>query len=361
MKRLSSVLGALALSLPLASQSFGTVLTLDNDPAGNSVTVQLRAPNGALIPFASFATGGTGTGAGLGSQGALASNRSGSLLLAVNPGSDEVTLFRSFFGVFLWRLDTAATCGHRPTSVAVHGRLVYVLNADSDSVQGFRIAGGRLRRLNNANYGLSQAGAAAAQVGFSPDGDHLVVTERATDTITIFPVRRNGRLGQPVHAPSVGQTPFGFEFRADGTLVVSEAAGGAAGASTVSSYRITAAGGLQVVTGAAPTMQSAACWIAISADGASAYTTNTASGTLSGFDVDGSGQLTLLDPNGITGDLGSAARPIDAAFSRSGAFLYVLDSGNDEIRGFRRMPDGSLAPLGVAIPLGDGAAGLLAR
>ena len=27
-------------------------------------------------------------------------------------------------------------------------------------------------------------------------------------------------------------------------------------------YRITAAGGLQVVTGAAPTMQSAACWIA---------------------------------------------------------------------------------------------------
>jgi 6-phosphogluconolactonase (cycloisomerase 2 family) len=360
MKLLSILAGAL-LAVSASAQHFGTVFSLDNDPTDNRVHVMFRGPTGNLIPVGSHSTGGTGTGSGLGSQGALATNKSGRTLLAVNPGSNEVSLFRVIAGIYPVLLDREPSGGMRPTSVAVHGRLVYVLNADSDSITGFRRRGPRLIPIAGATYPLSGASVAAAQVGCSPDGSHLVVTERATDTIAVFPVKPNGRLGNAQFVPSAGPTPFGFLFRDDGTLVVSEAAGGAAGASVVSSYYIDGNGGLQVVTGAAATNQAAACWIAIPKNGDFAYTTNTADGTLSGFSLDATGNLALLDPSGVTGNLGAAARPIDFDFTGNGRFLYVLDSAGDEIRGFYRKPDGSLLPLSVQVPLADGHAGLLAR
>ncbi|MCA8951953.1 MAG: beta-propeller fold lactonase family protein [Planctomycetes bacterium] len=352
----------LALGATLHAQGFGfgAVYTLSNDTGGNAVEVTLRLPNGALWPFASFATGGDGTGMGLGSQGAIAGSCDAGRLVVVDPGSDELTMFRSFFGIFLFRTSTVSSGGDRPTSVAMDGRLVYALNADSDEVTGFRIQGNRLRPIPGASYGLSQSGAAGAQVGFSPNGDWLVVTERATDTITVFEVRPNGTLGAVQHNASAGMTPFGFEFRRDGLLVVSDAAGGAANASTTSTYRIQNDGTLATITAAAPTNQTAACWIALPPDGHFAYTTNTGSGNLTGYDVDAPGQLMLLDPSGVSGDLGTGASPIDASFDRSGRLLFVLDSGNDEIATFRRNADGSLTRLAATISLDDGAAGLLA-
>ena len=249
----------------------------------------------------------------------------------------------------------------RPTSVANHNRLVYVLNAGSDTVRGFRRQGSSLVAIPGATYALSQVGAGAAQVGFSPDGDYLVVTERATNQIGVFPVLPNGTLGAGSFQASAGATPFGFVFRKDGTLVVSEAVGGAVGASLASSYRIGNGGALQVITGAVATNQTAACWIAIPRNGKFAYTTNTGDGTVTGFDLNPAGALSLLDPSGVSGTLPAGAAPIDFEFTKNGRFLYVLDAGNDEIRGFYRRNDGSLVALATAVPLDDGAAGLLAR
>ena len=345
----------------VAAQGFGAIYTLDNDASDNSVQVTLRLPNGSLYPFASFATAGSGTGAGLGSQGALAASNDGHVLLAVNPGSNEVTLFRVLFGVFLWRQDVEDTGGVRPTSVAMHDQFVYVLNADSDSVRGFRRQGGNLVPIPGAVYPLSGNGVAAAQVGFSPDGHFLVVTERATDTIDVFRVLPNGRLGAGAFQSSAGPTPFGFQFRHDGALVVSEAAGGAAGASTVSTYRIHPNGMLETLTAAAPTGQSAACWIALAPSSPFAYTTNTGSGTLSGFGLDATGHAMLLDPSGVSGDLGPDARPIDAAFTPDGHFVYVLDAANDRIRALLRRPNGSLETLATSADTPDGSAGMIVR
>jgi 6-phosphogluconolactonase (cycloisomerase 2 family) len=333
---------------------------MTNDPTGNAVQVTLRLPNGNLLPLGSTPTGGAGTGMGLGSQGALAITENGNHLVAVNPGSDEVSLFRVWFNVLLVRTDVAPT-GSRPTSVAVHGNLVYVLNAGGDSVTGYRRQGGQLQPIAGATYQLSQTGAAAAQVGFSPDGSHLVVTERATNTIAVFRVLGNGRLGAVRFEPSAGATPFGFLFREDGVLVVSEAVGGAADASVTSSYRIHQNGSLQVLSAAVPTTESAACWIAIPRNGRFAYTTNTGSGTISGYSLDDAGQLALLDANGVTGDLGAAARPLDFDFDPQGRFLFVLDSAGDRLRVFRRLPDGGLELQATQLPLPDGSAGLLAR
>jgi 6-phosphogluconolactonase (cycloisomerase 2 family) len=355
------VFASLVLSTAVVAQPFGAVYTMTNAPNGNEVAVHLRLPGGGLVGFGRYETGGAGTGGALDSQGALAGSRSNRVVV-VNPGSDELTLFRAFFfDLFLLRTSTVDSGGSMPTSVAIHGDLVYALNAASDSISGFRIRGHRLRPIAGATYPLSQAGAGAAQVGFSPDGRWIVVTERMTDTIGVFEVHDDGTLGNARFNPSAGPTPFGFLFRSDGVLVVSEAAGGAPNASSTSSYRIGMDGTLATVSGAVPTHQTAACWVAIPRGGEFAYTTNTGSGTVSGYRLDQGGTLALLEPNGVSGDLGAAARPIDFEFDPSGRFLFTLDVGGDRISTFVRRADGSLALLPGSVPVPDGSAGLLAR
>jgi hypothetical protein len=49
----------------------GTVYTQSNSPAGNAVLAFSRAGDGTLTAQGSYPTGGTGTGANLGSQGAV--------------------------------------------------------------------------------------------------------------------------------------------------------------------------------------------------------------------------------------------------------------------------------------------------
>jgi putative transposase len=105
------------------------------------------------------------------------------------------------------------------------------------------------------------------EVGFDPSGDFLVVTEKATNKIDVFPVAPNGTLGAIMANASHGTTPFGFEFSDADTLIVSEAFGGAVDASAVSSYHLAPTGALTVVTGSAPTHQTAACWIATTPPG----------------------------------------------------------------------------------------------
>lgn len=354
-------LGILVGGSALPAQGFGAVFTLTNATSDNAVAVGLRLPSGRVLPLASFATGGSGTAAGLGSQGAIATSDDDQWLLAVNAGSDELSLFRVLHGVFLWRTDVVPSGGRTPTSVAVHGDLVYVLNAGAgNNVSGFRLQRGSLRPVTGATYALSQEGAAGAQVGFDPSGRFLIVTERATDRIDVFPVQRDGRLGALRSQASSGRTPFGFQFAGD-SLVVSEAFGGAANASTVSSYRLERDGSLTAVTAAAPTMQTAACWIAVPRGERFAYSTNTGSSSLTGFAVGRQGALTLLDANGVTGMLASGGAPIDADFEPRGRTLFVLDAAHDEIVAFARNGRGELRALPGSWSLPDGAAGVLAR
>src|SRR5262249_30202318 len=157
---------------------------------------------------------------------------------------------------------------------------------------------------------LSAPAAGPAQVSFAPDGDALVVTEKATNCVDVFPVDDDGRAGPVTCHPSVGKTPFGFAF-ADDILIVWEAFGGAPGASAATSY-VLEDDSLQPVTRSAPTTQTAACWIAITPDGRFAYATNTGSGTVTGYRVGRDGELVRLD-GGVTGTTGGA--PIDAGVS----------------------------------------------
>ena len=145
-----------------------------------------------------------------------------------------------------------------------------------------------------------------------------------------YPVAPDGTPGAPSVHPSIGKTPFGFTFTDDGTLLVSEAFGGAEKASAVSSYAVGNRGALTPISRSIPTQQTAACWMA--AWGDYAWAANAGSDTVSGYRVAQNGGLTLLDADGASGHTG--AGPLDDAVTPDGKFLYVLNGKGDSISGF---------------------------
>jgi 6-phosphogluconolactonase (cycloisomerase 2 family) len=97
----------------------------------------------------------------------------------------------------------------------------------------------------------------------------------------------------------------------------------------------------------------------ITGNGKFVYTSNTGSGTISGYRLSRAGELSLIDANGVTAT--TMAGPIDLALTRNDRLLYSLDSGAGTISAFRVTADGSLAPVPGASGLPTGASGLAAR
>jgi 6-phosphogluconolactonase (cycloisomerase 2 family) len=335
---------------------------MTNSPLGNSVAVYHRFPDGSLAPAGLVPTGGTGTGSGLGNQGGLILSEQGNRLLAVNAGSNQVSVF-AVAGGGLVLTDVEPSGGDTPASVTLHGDLVYVLNTGGvGNITGFKLSpDGRLAPLAGSTRPLSDSGTGPAQIAFSPSGDMLVVTEKATSRIDTYLVGEDGLAAGPNAQPSVGTTPFGFAFGKRDVLLVSEAFGGAPDASALSSYRLAADGSLQVISASVPTTETAACWVAVPNSGRLAFTSNTGSGSVSGFEVRPDGGLSRLDADGRTGVTGPNSSPIDMAFSRDSRFLYVLSAGTHAIAAFSLGPHGSLSPLGAVGGLPAGANGLAAR
>lgn len=318
----------------------GAVYVATNEVAANAVLVFARLGKGELDPVpAVFPTGGQGTGTGLGNQGGVVLSDNQKLLFVVNAGSDTISVFDvERDGLEL--LSVTPSGGRRPVSVTQHKKVLYVLNAggavgESDSIAGFRIGkDGDLDPIAGSIQPLSAANTGPAQVGFDRHGEVLVVTEKATNLVTTYLVDKRGRAGSPCSQASVGTTPFGFAFGKHGQLFVSEAFGGAPGASTVTSYSLTDEGMLEVLDPAVPTTETAACWVAVSKNGDFAYVTNTGDDTVSGFAIKRNGNLRLLDRDGVTAVTGDG--PIDMDFSRNGRNLYTLNTGDGTVSAFRR-------------------------
>jgi 6-phosphogluconolactonase len=339
----------------------GAVYTLSNEAAGNAVVVFQRATDGTLSAAGSVPTGGLGSGAELGSQGALTFDEGGHLLFAVNAGSNTVSVLRVENGMLSF-VDSQPSGGTAPISLTEHDGLLYVLNAGGDGdIAGFRVADdGTLAPIPGSTQPLSGAGVAPAQIGFDGDGDVLVVTEKATNMIDTYMVDDTGVAVAPLYQPSAGSTPYGFGFGRRNLLLVSEAFGGAANASATSSYSLAEDGTLSVVSASVPTHQTAACWVAVTGNGRYAYTTNTGSASTTGYRVDRrTGTITLLDPSGVTGETGST--PIDVALTREGRFLYTLNFSDGTISEFEVGADGDLTAIGSVSGLPASVGGLAAR
>lgn len=338
-------LGATGTALAAPSKA-GAVYTLSNAAAGNAVLAYARAADGTLSPIAAYPTGGAGSGGGLGSQGALVLSEGQRILLAVDAGSDEISSFQVANDGSLTFADRESSGGDQPISVTVHDGLVYALNAGGNgNIAALTIDGhGDLTLIPGSSRPLSGPATGPAQISFTPDGRSLAVTEKAANAIVTYQVSADGTASGPTAFDSAGVTPFGFDFDGAGRILVSEAFPGAANASTVSSYGISGSGVVTVIDPLVATTESAACWVVATPNGEFAYTTNTGSGTVSGFAITSSGHLNLLDVDGVTGVTGPGSAPIDAGTSKHGDYLFVLGAGTHAISAFAIGKDGSLAP-----------------
>lgn len=354
--------GGLAFSLALLGTSAiaeegGALYTMDNAAGANHVLAFQRGEKGSIAASGSFATGGTGTGAGLSSQGSVLLSRDNRWLFVCNAGSSEISVLAITRGG-LTLADKVSSGGQMPVSLALRHNLLYVLNAgggagDQDNITAFIFAHGKLLALPDSTQGLSAFNTGPAQVSFTRDGETLVVTERLTSLIDTFQVGDDGLVFGHQTFPSAGTTPFGFDVGREDRIFVSEAA-----TASASSYSVSEAGELEVISAAVPTHQAAPCWLLASHDGRFVYTANAGSGSISGLRVGPHGSLELLEASGQTAVTGNGSHPVDMAQSQDGRFLYNLANGNGTLNAFKVKHDGSLESLMAVSGLPSSAAGL---
>ena len=341
-------------------RSGSVVWVQTNELSGNRIVVYDRAADGTLSQAGTYATGGNGGAAAPGtesdriaSQDSLVYDSGHSLLIAVNAGSDTVTTFKAH-GDRLQGRKVVSSGGQFPASIAVHGRLVYVLNAGGPGiVQGFWIRGHHLRPIAGSARSLGLANAnppnflsSPGQVGFSPNGRKLLVTTKMSGSnIDVFRVRRDGTLSAaPVVNASATPVPFAFTFTPQGRL-----ASGEAGASSLTTYKLNGDGTLSDPRSAADG-QAALCWIVRAGD--FYYVSNTGSNNVSSFTVGADGTPALLAAVAGTTNTGN----IDLTVS--GRYLYVQTGLAGTIDGFHINGDGSLTSIGSVTGLPAGQEGI---
>src|ERR1700674_849610 len=146
----SAAVSAGAAAAPDAS---GHVYVNDNTAGTNTIAGFDRHGDGTLTPLegSPFNAGGAGTGTTVGSQGALQLAGNGRYLLAVDAGSNQISVLRIRSDGTLHQVEggLVSSGGIEPISIAVHGSLVYVANegngTSGSNYTGFTLEGdGRL-------------------------------------------------------------------------------------------------------------------------------------------------------------------------------------------------------------------------
>ena len=330
-----------------------------NDADENEVVVFSRAENGMLARSGRYATGGRGTGQPhLPSQSSVVLSDDRRWLLVVNAGSDELSLF-ALEPHGLRFADCVSSGGTRPTSVAVSGALVYVLNNGSPNISGLDLVEGKLAALPDSTRPLSADDADPAQISFTADGQALIVTERGTDSISSYVIDERGYAHGPTTIKSSGKTPYGFGLTPGGSLIVTEAFGGRIGAAAASTYTMTGAGAFKLVSGSVADTRSEVCWAAVTNDGQFAFVTNFGDGTVSSYEIATDGSLTLRDP--VAGTTQQGEKGVrDEGISSDGRFLYAIDADAQKVFGWAVEEDGRLTPIGEFDGVPDTVAGLAA-
>ncbi len=372
-----TAISAAAAQASPATDVVGQAYVNENTTGVNTIAAFDRHADGSLTPLAGspFAIGGAGLGAGLGSQGALESTRDGRFLLAVDPGSNQISVLRiNANGVPEPVGQPVSSGGIEPVSIAIspNQRLVYVANIGhgrtGSNYAGFRLSrSGQLTPRPHLTVSVPE-NSAVGDVLFNSTGDRLVGTRDNTSLIDSFHVRRNGRLvaaaGSPFPAQSLG--PIGSEFSPINPeqLFVSNAHAGT-GNGSVSAFNVSVSGALSSI-GSSPfaDFQTAACWVEISHDGRYLFTINTGSGSVSSYRIDANGSLALL--GSVTFKNGAGA--VDARLSPDGRYLYVTGGKGQVLSGFS-VNGGSLTELAssptplptIALPAVSAPTGLVVR
>jgi 6-phosphogluconolactonase (cycloisomerase 2 family) len=335
------------------------VFVQTDDLNHNSVVAFARDANGQLHRIGEFLTGGRGGVEqdvpldSLASQDSLTYDRAHQLLFAVNAGSNTVTSFR-VAGAHLIRLQTVPSGGVFPVSVSAGHDHLYVLNAGgSGNVTGYRInPAGHLAALPGGSHdlGLSNESrpeflTAPADITQTADGGHVIVTTKANNTIDVFNVQQ-GRLSAPVKNAAASAVPFAASFDSHGRLAVANA-----GDSSVSSYRLLGDGTLQTITAGTQDGQAALCWLVGTGD--TFFGGNAGSSTISAFAVAADGTVSLTDTaDGVVAHTGGGTGgTIDLAVTTDQRFLYAENSFAGTVEAYRIQPDHTLQLVDTATGL----------
>jgi 6-phosphogluconolactonase len=366
-----SLFGAAAsASAGTASPVVGFTYVNDNTAVANTVAGFDRHADGSLtpIPGSPFAIGGAGLSAGLASQGAIQATPDGRFLLAVDAGSNQISVLRvTAHGVPEPVGPPVSSGGVEPVSIAIsRSGLVYVANAGnggSNNYTGFRLhSNGTLTPILHSTVPVPD-GSGVADVFFNATGDRLVGTRVNTSLIDSFVVLPGGRLlaahGSPFTAQGLGQIGAEFSPARPSLLFVSNAHNGA-GLGTVSAFRDGLLGRLSPV-GSSPYAdgQTAPCWVEITHNGRYLFAVNTGSGNISSYSINPDGSLVLLGTAPITSGAGST----DARLSPDGRTLSVIGAGDDVVHVFS-VSGGNLTELpssGTPLPAGSSPAGIVVR
>lgn len=375
---LAATYAAVAYGSVYAGSSSQFVYTITNSAGGNAVLGYQVGAGGALasLPGSPFATGGLGQGTGLlvsGDSG-LAVSTDRRFLFAPNRGTNDISVFRIRRDGSLASVPGSPfpTGGVTPTSVTVHGNLLFVAHTglglfaactDCD-YRGFRIGGsGRLTPIPDAVVPLSVTPPSGPfAIRFSPDGRFLVGMETVSSKINVFKVTQRPRAGEPVLVPapgspfdSIGKLPLGFSFNpANATQLLISNLEAVPGTGSVSSYLFSATGQIAPIDRQTPSGQTATCWISVTSDGRLLFATNTDSDSVGSYRVAEDGRLTLLvttsiPRNGVPGS--SLIAPTDMAISSDDRYLYMVTRDVPSVMGFGIEPDGRLIPIPGVNPL----------
>ena len=331
------VLGATAgASASTGARVVGYTYIDGNTATANTIDAFARHADGSVTPLpgSPFAAGGAGLGTGLASQGAIQATPDGRYLLAVDAGSNQISVLRiTKGGVPVLAGHPVGSGGVKPVSVAVsRSGLVYVANqgngAGGSGYSGLRLhLDGRLAAIPGSTVSVPDA-AGLGDVFFNATGNHLVGTRTGTSQIDSFVVLPGGHLaaapGSPFTGQGLGQLGAEFSPARPGQLFVSNAHNGT-GLGTVSAYRDGFLGRLSPI-GASPYAdgQTAPCWVEISHDGRYLFTVNTGSGNISSYAIRTNGSLALIGSAPIR----SGGGDIDARLSPDGRTLSVDGSAN---------------------------------
>ena len=341
-------------------RTFVYAITNPNGP--NAIAAYEANPEtGELIFLGVYPTGGVGTGRLVDSQSPLVVNPDGTLLFAVNPGSDDISVMAIGADGSLAPVNgPVPSRGVEPASLALRNNLLYVANkgdaVNPPSYCGFTVeADGALTRIRRR---ITLAiGDNPTQLVFNHDGSMLIGIRFGSGGLDCFSVRSNGRLRFLAELNNQ-RGPFAGVFNpsAGNQLIVADARlPGAA------SYLVSEDGLVSQIATVSNAPERAACWIVAHTDGQRAWVSNTGTNSLSLYTIGATGALRL---EGTHSTAAFGRTPFEIALDPSNRFLYQLNigSGNQSINALRvtaSADSAGLADIGaIGLPAGSSPIGL---
>ena len=322
----------------------GGVYIASNNEDENSIVAWRQHADGSLSPVGEYGTGGAGTGDANGIDPLISSyglwrswdNR---YLLVVNIGDGTVSSLRVQDDLSLQLTSVVAAGGKKPNSIDSWRDLVYVASVGDredgtgpGNVVGYRLGDqGQLEKIPGSMRLLTGE---PASIEFTEDGKYLIVAEFNTGVIHSWAVQGDGQLSeQPVSSidsPTTSKERF-FALPVGTKLVTRED-----GSST---FLVTETRYVTQDFQFHPSSEESKAKYPFLQEHESQ------TGSMTSYNVDAQGQLSIISPDVMTGDdiWGGQQAACWVTTSRNGEYAWTANSHTSSLSTFRLDPqDGSL-------------------